>query len=168
MDTFLQMMGAQWQVILILAISFIVLVLVLSKVLFKPLLKYLDERNNEIKETYRGIDETKKGIQEAWDKYEAELQKIEKTAYDKMQEAIKEGLAEKARLISEAHAKEAEAVKEGKEEIEQERIKALVELKKEVINLSFRTTAKVIGKTMDENTHHQLAEKFIDELSDKH
>ncbi|MBI4834727.1 MAG: F0F1 ATP synthase subunit B [Planctomycetes bacterium] len=167
MDTFLQMMGAQWQVILILTISFIFLVLVLSKFLFKPVLKYLDERNNEIKETYQGIEKSKEEISTLKDKYQAELKKIEKTAYDKMQEAIKEGLAAKTEIISEAHAQADKILQKAAEEIAQETKKALVELKKEVVNLSFQTTAKIIGNTMDEKIHHQLAEKFMDEIPGK-
>jgi F-type H+-transporting ATPase subunit b len=167
MDTFLQMMGAQWQVILILTISFILLILILSKLLFKPLMKYLDERNNEIKETYLGIEKSKEEISRLKDEYQAELKKIEKTAYDKMQEAIKEGLSAKAEIISEAHSQADRVLKKATEEIAQETKKALVELKKEVVTLSFQTTAKIIGAAMDEKTHHQLAEKFMEELPGK-
>jgi len=164
METFLQTMGANWQTIVILALSFIILVFILSKFLFKPLLKYIDERNNEIKQTYEGIEKSKGEITQLKDKYQAELSQIEKAAYEKIQAAIKEGLTLKSDIISEAHAQADNVLRKASHEIELEKKKALAELKGEIVNLSIMAAGRVIEQKMDEATNQKLVEQILDEI----
>jgi len=164
MDSFFKMMGASAETIFILAVSFIILVLLLNKFLFKPLLKYLDERSKGIKETYEKIEVTKGDLKRLGEEYQAKLAQIEKTAYEKVQAAVKEGLVAKAEIVSTAHAQADKVIRKATEEIELEKQKALVEVKKEVVNLSIAIAGKVIEQKMDEAIQHQLAEKFFEEL----
>lgn len=164
METFLEIMGANWQTIAILALSFIILVFILSKFLFKPLLKYIDERNNEIKKTYEGIEKSKEEITQLKDKYQAELSEIEKKAYDKMQAAIKEGLALKSDIISEAHSQADNVLRKAAQEIDVEKKKALAELKGEIVNLSIMAAGRVIEQKMDEAANNKIVERFLDEI----
>lgn len=164
MESFLKMMGAQGETIFILAISFIILVLLLNKFLFKPLLKYLDERNKGIKETYEKIEATNQDLKRMGEEYQTRLTQIEKTAYNKIQEAIKEGLVAKSEIISTAHDQANKTIRKATEEIEMEKKKALVTIKQEVVNLSVAIATKVVEQKMDEVTHHRVAEKFFKEL----
>lgn len=164
METFIKALGVQAEVILILAISFIILVVLLRKFLFRPLMGYLDRRNQEIQNTYTRIEEGQKELTRLKEQYQSELARIEKTAYEKIQEAIKQGLSAKMEIISEAHTQADKILRRATAEIEQEKLKAMVELKKEIVNLSLETTRKIIGQSMDETTHRELVDKFLMDL----
>jgi len=164
METFLQQLGAQFEVILILALSFIILVLILSKFLFKPIIGYLDQRNNEIKHTFDEIEKGKGDITALKDKYEQQLSSIEKAAYEKTQAAIKEGLALKTEIVSEAHSQADIILRKASGEIEMEKKKAIAELKTEIVNLSLEAAGRVIEKKMDETANQKIVEQFLYEL----
>ena len=56
LKNFLDTLGFQLETFIVLLISFIILVLLLNKFLFKRLMKYLDERNKGVKETFDQIE----------------------------------------------------------------------------------------------------------------
>lgn len=165
MEKILDILGLQFEVIFVLGISFIILVIVLNKVLFKPLMKHLDERSNEIKGNFDKIALDKKEIERLTEEYKTKLTQIEQEAYQKVQEAIKEGLKVKTEIISEAHAQSDNVLRKAKKEIEHEKEKALVELRNEMVSLSLAAARKVIEKEIDEQTHRKLVENFLDDLS---
>lgn len=161
---FLEQMGAQYQVILILAASFIILVVLLNKFLFKPLTKYVDSRRDEIQNVYTKIDSDKKEIARLSDEYQNRLNQIEKEAYQKIQLAIKEGLTAKTQIISESHLQADNVLRRAKEELEIEKKKAMKEMRQEVISLSIAAAEKVIRKKLDEQTNSKIVAEFLDEI----
>ncbi len=163
-NTFKAAFGIQEETIFVLAVSFAILVFVLRKILFKPIMKHLDERSNEIKGTFDKIELDKKEIERLTQEYQAKLATIEKEAYQKTQAAIKEGLAAKTELISEAHAQADNVLRKAKEEIQIEKKKALAEMKNEMVSLALSAASKVIKEKMDEKVHGKLVDKFISEL----
>jgi F-type H+-transporting ATPase subunit b len=164
---FLEMMGAQGEVIIILVISFIILIILLNKFLFKPVTKHLDNRSQEIKATFDKIALEKESITRLAEDYKTKLTEIERAAYQKTQEAIKEGLAAKTEIISEAHAQSENILRKAQAEIEQEKQKALVELRNEIVTLALAAAGKIIEKEMDEATHRKLVEGFLSEIDQK-
>jgi F-type H+-transporting ATPase subunit b len=161
---FLETLGLEPKLILVLGISFLVLVIFLNKFLFKPLLKHLDARHQEIKGTFNKIELDKQEIARLSDEYKNRISQIEREAYQKIQEAVKEGLQAKTEIISEAHAQADKVLRKAKEEIELEKQKAIVELRNEMVTLALSAAGKVIEKEMDETTHRKLVENFLGEL----
>jgi len=167
LKNFLDTLGFQLETFLILCVSFLILVLLLNKFLFKRLMKYLDDRNEGVKKTFEQIETKQQEIARLGEEYQHRLSQIEKTAYEKVQAAIKESLTAKTEIISEAHAQADKVLRKATEEINLEKNKALVELKQEVIKLSIATASKVIEQKMDDATHHKLVEKALGELEEK-
>jgi F-type H+-transporting ATPase subunit b len=125
---------------------------------------YLDQRNNEIKNTFDQIEKSKGDITALKDKYELQLASIEKSAYEKVQSAIKEGLAVKTDIISEAHAQADKVLRKATEEIEIEKKKAIAELKTDIVNLSVKAAGKLIEKELDEKQNQKIVEQFLNEF----
>lgn len=167
LKNFLDAMGFQLDTFIILSVSFIVVVLILKKIFFKPIMGHIDQRSKTIKETFDQIETKQQEIARLGQEYQERLSQIEKTSYEKVQAAIKEGLSAKSEIISEAHAQADKVLRKATEEINLEKNKALVELKQEVIKLSIATASKVIEQKMDDATHHKLVEKALGELEKK-
>lgn len=161
---FLDMLGAQGESILIIAISFLILVWILNKFLFKPLMAHMDARSKEIEGTFKKIDADRAEIERLMAEYQNRMAKIEKEAYDAMQAAIKEGIAAKTEIIDQAHAASAQIIAKAQAEIQLEKEKALVELRSEIVNLALAAAEKVVARRMDESIHADLVRKFLDEV----
>ncbi|MFA5794218.1 MAG: F0F1 ATP synthase subunit B [Candidatus Brocadiia bacterium] len=167
LSNFFNAMGGQIQVIILLVINFIILFLVLKKFLFSRILEHLDNRKKEIEGTFDKIELDKKEISRLTDEYQAKLNQIEKESYQKIQAAIKEGLSAKTGIISEAHLQSDNIIRKAKDEIDQEKTKAIKELRNEIASLAIQAAEKVIDKELDEKTNTRLVASFLDELGQK-
>jgi F-type H+-transporting ATPase subunit b len=162
----LETLGIHWQQLLINIIGFILLYLVLRKFLWGPFMKLLDDRRDEIKGAYDGIEEKEAGIKKLKAEYEQHLENIKEEAHVKLQEAIREGQLLARKIEDDARAKADGIVKKGQAEVVAEYTKAKVELKEFIIDTSVAAAEKVIRETLDDAKHRRLIEDYIRELAD--
>ncbi len=162
----LDTLGIHWQQLLINIIGFILLYLVLRKFLWGPFMKLLDDRRDEIKGAYDGIEEKEAGIKKLKAEYEQHLENIKEEAHVKLQEAIREGQLLARKIEDDARAKADGIVKKGQAEVVAEYAKAKVELKEFIIDTSVAAAEKVIRETLDDAKHRRLIEDYIKELAD--
>ena len=157
-------MGISLPEILTQAFGFILLVLVLKKLAWIPLLELLDERRHKIQEGFSQIEQAKKDVEKLKADYEHAKTHIEEEAHEKLQQAIDEG-KKIARELQETARKEARAVLEkAKENITLEMAKAKVTLRQEIVDLTLGATEKLIQEKLDETKDKELVLDFIEEL----
>jgi len=144
-------------------INFVILFGLLSIVLYKPVLKMLDERQAKIKESLEQAEQIKEEVARSDEQIKANL----KTAHKEGQaliaqaaqigERLTEEAKEKARqeagsLIAKAHA-----------EIGRERDKAIDELRKEFVDIAILAAEKMINETLDREKHRKLIDEVLDD-----
>ena len=122
-----------------------VLVLILSRVFFKPVGRMMEERGSRSREN-------KEAARKALDALTQDLCKIEeslkeaKAASDKMRESLEiEALKERTRLLSDLHAESRRQVEKAREEITEEIGRLKSELAGEVERLSGEVERKVLN-----------------------
>lgn len=141
--------------------NFLILVLVLGKILFKPVNEIIDSRQNEI---INSIEKAKIDVEKA------ELLKIENEK--KLKETINSGKsivedykkkAEKVEsdIIKEANAEAQVIIDRAKKEAEREKLKAQHEIKAQIIDLALLLSSKAIEEAVDEAKHKKLIDDFI-------
>lgn len=157
-------LGGQVQVIILLAVNFIILILILNKFLFKRVLTHIDNRKKEIEGTFDKIEQDKKQIAQLTEEYQNKLSRIEKEAYHKIQSAVKEGLTAKTEIISEAHLQADNVLRKAKDEIGLEKNKAMKEMRQEIITLAISAAEKIISKELDEKTNSRVVSEFLEEI----
>ncbi len=146
-------------------ITFLVLLVLLSKFAFKPIARALDHRSETIK---RSIEEAEKSRQEAkqlMEDYQKQLAEARYEANKILDEA--RGLGENVRkeIVDKANAESAASVQRAQEEIQRQKEKGIQELKDTVAQLSVQVASKVIEKEVNEATHRQLIENLIKDLT---
>ncbi len=157
-------MNLSVQEILTQAVAFILLVWVLKKMAWKPLLKLLDERREKIRTGFEEIGRTKKELEQLKTDYERARAHIEDEARQKLQQAIDEG-KHVARELQEGSRREARAVLEkAKEDISLEVAKAKVTLRNEIADLTLRATERLIQEKLDETKDKEIVLDFIEDL----
>ncbi|MDH4222793.1 MAG: F0F1 ATP synthase subunit B [candidate division Zixibacteria bacterium] len=145
-------------------IGFLIVLIILKRFAWKPLLSILEERRAKIKSEFDKLGEDKKSLKELTAEYEDKLKDIEGLARQKILEAAKEG-QEMANQIKENARKEGlEIMNRSKEEIQREVEKAKVQLKNDMVNLSLLAAQKIIQLKLDQEKDRKLIRDFIEEL----
>ena len=144
--------------------AFILLVWVLKKMAWKPLLKLLDERREKIAKGFEEIESAKKDVEKLKADYERAHAHIEEEARKKLQEAIDEG-KHVARDLQESSRREARGILEkAKEDIQLEVAKAKVTLRNEIADLTLAATERVLNQKLNDTKDKELVLDFIEDL----
>jgi F-type H+-transporting ATPase subunit b len=147
-------------------LSLIVIVVILYKLLFKPVTEFLDKRKEGIAKTIdeaKGQKATALGLKAD---YEAKLTHIEEEASQILKDTRAKALVREEEIIraakEEAEAIKAKALTDMK--LERERIKD--ELKKEMIEVSTLMAGKFVKSAIDETKHNEFIDEIIKEMGD--
>jgi F-type H+-transporting ATPase subunit b len=157
--------GVDWSLLIAQIISFSIVCLLLHRFAYKPILKMLEDRRQQIAQ---GIANT--------EKIKAELAQTE----IQRQEIMVKADAQATKVIEEAHTaaarvKEQETQKaivaaeqiisKSRESAAQEHARMLAELKREVGRLVVHATAKITGKVLTPDDQKRLAEETSKQLA---
>lgn len=145
-------------------VTFLVLLYVLKKVAWNPLLGAVEEREKSIAESLRHAEQAR---MEADKLLEEQHRKLAQTQ-EEVQVMLKESrqMAEKIRteIIEKAKEDAQKLLDRARKDIDKERKMALMGLRKEVADVVVGATAKLIGESLDEKKHRQLIDAYISRL----
>ena len=146
-------------------ITFVFVLLNLSKFAWKPILKTLEDRENRIK---LSLDQAEQNYKEA-EKYLAEQKVLIKQAKEESVELIKKSkmTAEQTKkgIIEQAKSEADRMVDRAKQEINSSKDAAILDVKKYAADISLLAAQKVVGDTISQKQQYDLIEKYINELS---
>ena len=144
-------------------ISFLILLFVLSKLLYKPVIKMLDDRADRIKESLSAAEKAKEDAASSAEKIEKELISARQEGQKIIDQAkqFSEDFKEKER--SKALEEIENLIEKSKIDLEKETRVAINELRKNFSSLVLEAAEKVVNKEIDDNTHNKLIEKVLKE-----
>jgi F-type H+-transporting ATPase subunit b len=143
-------------------IVFVLLLIVLKKFAWKPILDSVDERNKSIEEALKAADKAK----EEMATLNADNQRILIEAKKERDLLLKEAREIKETIISEAKKNaiiEADKIIiSAKSQINNDKMKALVELKNQIAGLAIEMTEKILKSELsDKNKQKELIENAL-------
>ena len=158
-------LGINPQLLVVFVVNFLLLLILLSVFLYKPVLKTLDERQAKIKESLDQAEQVKQQTAEAEQSIKAQLdsarkegQKIiaqsEQIAERLKTEAVDEARKEAESLIAKAHT-----------ESQRQREKDLDELRRQFADIAMLAAEKVIKESLDKEKHRKVISEVLDESS---
>lgn len=145
-------------------INFLVLVAILNKFLYKPILGMLDARKTEIQSKYQQADEARNEALKVKEEYLKEMQNAKREAQEIITKAGKLGEDTKEEIIAEARENATKVSKKALEEIRLERDKAKAELRDEVAALAVLAAGKILDKTIQPEDHAKMIQEFVSEV----
>ena len=146
------------------ALSFLLLLWVLRRFAWRPLLGILDGRRRQIEDTLQQAAKSREDVARLLAEYQGRLAQIEDEARQKLQQAILEGkrialeIQEQAR--NQAHA----VVSKSKETIELEVAKARITLRDQVADLTIEAVERILQRKLDPKSDRALVETVLEEL----
>lgn len=145
-------------------LGFLILMWLLRKFAWGPVLGMLEARRERIAGEFREADKRKADAEALRAKYEQELKGIEAQARQRLQEAIAEGQKVAAEIKAQANTEASQRLERAGDEIVREREKAKEVLKEQIITLSMRSAEKILRQKLDDPAQRKLAGEFIDEV----
>lgn len=145
-------------------VAFLILLWVLKKFAWKPLVGMLEERRKRIADEFKRIDEMEQQVKELREEYEAKLRNIDAEARGKIQEAIKEGRRMAREITDNARVEAQQILERARQGLELEIARARAELRDDIVDLVLITTEKLLRERLDEAKHRELIASFIDDL----
>jgi F-type H+-transporting ATPase subunit b len=157
--------GVDWPHLISQIVSFGIVCVVLYLLAYKPILRMLDSRRQQIASGLANAEKIKAELA----KIEAERLNVLAKADAEGKQLIEEARAAAARVGAEEARKAAAAAEQillsAREAAERDRTRMLAELKHEVGRLVVQTTATVTGKILTTEDHRRLAEETARSLA---
>jgi F-type H+-transporting ATPase subunit b len=147
--------------LLVFSINFLIVLLILSGLAYRPILSALQSRRERIA---RGLEDARVAA-EARENAEKDASKIISDAQAKASQIIREATERADAAGREVRTQaEQEAAREREvalAEVQQERERILTDLRGQVAALSMAAAQKIIGESLDERSQHALIDEFF-------
>jgi F-type H+-transporting ATPase subunit b len=145
-------------------VNFILLALLLYLVLYKPVLRMLNERKERIARSMADVDAAREAAAKAQLEYDRKVAEAQRKAQEIIAAAAQTGEKAKADIVADAH-READRIKQDAiADAEQQKVRALADVQSQIAGLSMMATERVLGQAMDEKTQRQLISSFLADL----
>ena len=145
-------------------INLLILYLFLKKILFKPLKNMIDSRQKEIDDMYSDAESSRTEAAALKSEYEEKISHASEESEQILRAAHRRAQLKEEEILREANDKAARAIDRAEEQIEQEKKRAINEVKNEVSGLAIDIAAAVIGRDVSAGEHEDLINEFIDNM----
>ncbi|HRZ95161.1 MAG TPA: F0F1 ATP synthase subunit B [Candidatus Moranbacteria bacterium] len=142
-------------------VNFAIVLFVLWKFAYKPILKTLNDRTKKIEKGVKDAETASKKLSEMTEKEKEVLVKARKEAQEIIKKSENEAKKNADGIVAQAKQQNEKMIADAKKMIDQEKEKMLGEVKSEIAGLVVSATEKVIHEKMDSQKDKELIEKAI-------
>jgi F-type H+-transporting ATPase subunit b len=144
-------------------LNFIVLIGLLYKFLYTPVVGLLDERTKRIEESLAAAERAQAEVAQADREREELLASTRRDIQEMMTTAqqVAERIQTEARTTAQQEAQR--IIETARQEAEAERAQAMAELRREVASLAVQAAERIISRNLDDQAQRQLVDEFLDE-----
>lgn len=158
-------LGISLPTLLTQVITFIILLVVLRFVAYKPIMRMMDERSRRVKESLEQAQSLKEQSARAEEQVKKQLEEASREGQERIVRAVKAGEEVKQRAQEDAKKEAETLVNRARNEIQKERDDAISEVRREFADLTILAAGKVIDRSLDKEEHRELIEKVLKESS---
>ena len=160
-------MNIDWGQIVTHAIGFILAVWILKRYAWEHLLGFVEKRRETIANSFQQIEEGRAEIASQKAALDRELENIEVTRRERIQEAAREAESLAGEIKEEARRAAINEREKAKQDIALELDKANEVLKDRLIESILTATEKMIGEQLDRQKHNKLIDDFLNNVQVK-
>ncbi|MBI5820395.1 MAG: F0F1 ATP synthase subunit B [Verrucomicrobia bacterium] len=163
--SFFEQFGVDWPHFIAQLLTMLVVLYVLNRYAYKPLLDLLEERRRRIAESMAQAEQVKQELAKAQEAREKIIADAGKQAQQLIDEARAAAQRQGDQQLQQAIAQAEALIAKAREATDLDRQRMLTELKHEVGRLVVETTAKVTGKVLTPDDQRRLAEETAKQLA---
>ena len=157
----LSKLGVDWRLLIAQLINFGILLAVLYKFLYKPVLKLLHERSQKIESGLKNAEAVEIKLKDAAALYEAKTREARAETAKMMETAKKETDLLRAELTASAQKEAEKIVEAGRVRLAVEKEKIMHEAEHELADLVAQATEHVLGQAMTPEIDRKLIDEAV-------
>lgn len=146
-------------------ITLVIFLYVMGKYAVPLIMDALNERENRIKESLESAERALNRAEEISKDNEKALREAEVKAQRIRKEAIDEAEMLRSERIEKSKEEAAQIVEQARASIEQEKKRALIELRDEVAKLAIKSASIILDSELDEQKNSKLVNNYIDDIA---
>lgn len=145
-------------------IAFIIVALLVIKLGYKPVRKYLDKRRELLDNEVNEAKKLNADAKENFLKSEKALADTKKGATSIIEDAKKEANAKKEEILNEAFFEASKTKEKALLDIEKAKESAKKQLQDEIINVALDASSKILKREVNEKDNKRIINQFVDDL----
>lgn len=158
-------LGINLKIFIAQLINFTIVVLVLWKWIYTPIVKLLDERQEKITKGVKQAEEIEKRIF-ALEKEQQEIIVKAKSEAATVLEITRTDAEERKKVLLEKTKEEIKGViLQGKLQLQREKEQMIRECREEIVLIAIEASRRILSETIDEKKSQKLAEQVVDSMS---
>lgn len=166
MEGFESFIGINFWTALVTLINFLVLFFVAKHFLIGPVMKIIQDRQDEIDTLYADANHAKAEAEARRAEYQARLDDAQTTSDRIVKEAVARGQAREEEIIRQANADASAMMDKASADIAMEKKKALNDAKDEISEIAIAIAEKVVARELKVSDQTALVDEFINGLGD--
>lgn len=161
MTELLHSLGIEWPILIAQIVNFAILLAILGKFVYKPVLKMLDERKEGVAKALEREEKAAAKLAAADVEREKILVAARAESQSIIDEAKKDGEGMKAKLIATAREEIAKMKADAEKRLKDERARLVTEVKGEIGGLIVDTIEKAFSDVLDARTQGRMVEQAL-------
>lgn len=145
-------------------VTFVCLVLVLTKAAWKPILSGLESRENKIKSDLDRAEQAQKDAEALRVKFESQLAEAQRTIQNMMAEAKADGERTRGQMLSTAREEAERVLEKGRRDLVSESDRLKQDLRKDVAGLALELAEKALGQALEPKLQEKLLGDSLKEI----
>jgi F-type H+-transporting ATPase subunit b len=155
-------LGIDWKLLLAQAVNFLVLLFVLRRFAYRPMLEFLDERSGRIEQGLKDAETAKTKLAEMEVRSKESLSLARKEARGIVEAAEISAKKHEAKRLVETEEKIKSLFEDGLVKINEEKNKALSEVRRDIADVVAFSVEKVLKEKIDSAKDKELVENIVD------
>lgn len=158
-------LGINLKIFLAQLFNFAIVLLVLWKWAYKPIVKLLEERQEKIEKSVKQAGEIEKRVVEI-EKEQQTVMATAKTEAAKILDDVRTTAEDRKKVLLEKAKEEVKAVvAQGKVQLQAQKDQMVRDAREEIAKIAIEAARKILGEAVDEKKAQKLAEGVVDKMS---
>ncbi len=146
-------------------VTFVVLLFILKKFAWKPILTALDQRETAIRESLEKAERAKEEAKKILDQNQANLVKVEEESKQIINQSRVYADKLKDQIIQDGRDQARKLIDEASAEIDRKKDAAFDELKNQIAEIAVTAAEKILRENLDKEIQKRIINKYIGEIT---
>ncbi len=154
-------------VLLLTVCNFLLLVYLLKKFAWGPVIGALEKRENQITADKQTAAQERQQAAQLKAELDDRLAQISSEAARQVAAAVKTGEKQQAQLLEQARVQAAQLLEQAKVQIQTEKDQALAQVRREIATISMMAASRIVGRHVQDSTADEIVAQVLQEVQKK-
>lgn len=160
----MEQLGIEPKLLLAQIINFAIIIVVLTKLLYKPILSMLEKRKKEIEENVKLTEKLHQDEEKMNERREKLLMDARKEGHAILEEMRKAAKEEEKEIVGRAHKEAESIIEKGKQDVIRLKEELMKDVRREAVSLAGAMAQKLLSRSLTNADKHAIIAKNLKEL----